>query len=245
VLVQPVHITAKPEDISKYAIVCGDPARVEQVAALLKEPRVVNTNRGFIGYTGYYEGLPITVIAHGVGSPSMAIVAEELRMLGSECIVRLGTTGAMRADLDIGDIVIPSGAAYGLGGSAVGMYVQNGCMCAVPDPYLLLALISAAGGSGARFVVGPVFTSDAFYAEDPGFVKRWSARGIVSVEMECAALFTLGLIRGFRAGAVLFVSNNLLSERAKEIPTADKLKPYAERAARVVLKALVELSKRP
>ena len=83
----PYHIKARPEDIAARIIVAGDPARVEQVSGMLKDAKLVNTNRGFITYTGYYKDVPITVATHGIGAPSAAIVFEELVMLGAKAVV--------------------------------------------------------------------------------------------------------------------------------------------------------------
>lgn len=237
----PVHILAKPEDIAKRVIIAGDPARVEQVAGMLENPYLVNSNRGYITYTGYYRDEKVTIATHGVGAPSAAIVIEEMRMLGAEVIIRLGTTGALISDLEVGDIVIPTGASYPHGGSATSMYVPDGYIAAVPNPTVLSKLIEKAEKLNVRFIAGPVFSSDAFYAEDPSFVRKWASRGVVSVEMECAALFILGLLRRLKTGALLIVSNNLTRGRGKEIPTAEDLKIHVEKASKIVLESIVEI----
>lgn len=237
----PVHIIAKPEDIAKRAVIAGDPARIEQLAGMLENPYLVNSNRGYITYTGYYKGERVTVATHGVGAPSAAIVVEELKMLGVEVIIRLGTTGALINDLEIGDIVIPTGASYPYGGNTTSMYTPDGCMAAVPNPIVLGKLIEKAKIFNARFTAGPIFSSDAFYAEDPLFVRKWALRGMISVEMECAAIFIIGLLRKIKTGALLIVSNNLTRENGKEIPVAENLKKYVDIASRIVLEAIVEI----
>jgi len=237
----PAHILAKPEDIAGRVVIAGDPARVEQIAGMLESPRLVNSNRGYITYTGYYRGEKVTVATHGVGAPSAAIVVEELKMLGAKVIIRLGTTGALINDLEIGDIVIPTGASYTYGGNTTGMYVPDGCIAAVPDPEVLIKLIEKAKVFNARFTAGPIFSSDAFYAEDPSFARRWALRGVVSVEMECAAIFIVGLLRKIRVGALLIVSNNLAREEGKRIPTAEELKAYVDKASKIVLESIVEI----
>lgn len=235
---KPLHILAKVGDIADRVIVCGDPARVEQIATtILKNSILVNRNRGFIVYTGYYDDVRVSIANHGVGGPSAAIVFEELRMLGAKIIVRLGTAGALTKELKIGDFVVATGAAYAFGGNTLGMYVPDGCMAVVPDFELTLALVESARKLGERVRVGPVFSNDAFYAEDPDFAKKWSSRGIIAVEMECASLFALGLMRGFRAGALLIISNNLL-EPSLGFAQAEELKGRVEKAAKIVLEAI-------
>lgn len=238
-----VHILANPEDIAKRVVIAGDPARVKQLAGMLKEVKLVNSNRGYLTYTGYYNSKPITVATHGVGAPSMAIVVEELRMLGAEIIVRLGTTGAMVKEIDIGNIIIPTGAAYPHGGNATSMYSPDGYMAAVPDPFLLRKFIENCEKFGIKYFAGPIFSSDAFYAEDPAFIEKWSSKGIIAIEMECAALFILGLIRKFKSGAILVVSNNLTKseEERKEMATAEELKKYVEKAFMIILETIISI----
>jgi len=237
----PYHIKAKPEDIAARIIVAGDPARVEQVAGMLKDAKLVNTNRGFITYTGYYKDVPITVATHGIGAPSAAIVFEELVMLGAKAVVRLGTCGGLVEELRKGDIVVASGAAYPVGGGAVGMYVPDSCMPTAPHPEVTTALVNAAKENNVEFLLGPVISSDAFYAEDPEFVKKWSNRGIVAVEMECAMLFALGWMRKVKTGALLVVSDSLVHEEEKALATAEELREVMNTAAKVVLDALVKV----
>jgi len=102
----PYHILAKPGEIAERVIAVGDPARVEQVSKLLSDCRPVNVNRGFLVYTGEYDGVRVSIACHGVGGPSSAIVFEELRMLGAKVIVRLGTTGGFLPEMEPGELVI-------------------------------------------------------------------------------------------------------------------------------------------
>lgn len=236
---EPVHIKAKKEDIAERVIVAGDPARVKQLAELLEDARLVNENRGFLIYTGTYKGVPITVAAHGIGAPSAAIVFEELFMLGAKAMIRLGTCGAMVKGLKIGDFIIATGAAYPHGGATLGMYVPDGCMVAVPDFELTRLLVEEAEKAGEKVYLGPIFSSDAFYAEDPGFANRWGSRGVICVEMECAALFTLGLMRKYKAAAMLIVSDSLVEPSG--FADAKELAPRVEKASGIVFEALRRL----
>ncbi len=232
----PAHLHVKPRDIAKLVVTTGDPARTEQLAGMLKDAQLVNTNRGFITYTGYYNGKRLTVSMHGVGGPSSAIVFEELHMLGAKAIVRLGSTGGMVKDLRIGDFVVPTGAAYTEG--SLKMYVPDGVLPPVPDLDLTRGIVENCKSEGVKYMIGLVFSSDAFYSEDIKFVEKWTKRGVISVEMECATLFTLGLLKGFKTASLLVVSDNLVKEAEKELVPAEKLIPYVEKAGRIVFKTL-------
>ena len=235
---KPVHILAKRSDIAPLVVTVGDPARAEQLAAMLKDSKVVNTNQGFITYTGRYNGERVTVSTHGVGGPSSAIAFEELCMLGARSIVRLGTAGGMVDALGIGDFVIPTGAAYQ--GGAPSAYIPDGVLPPVPDIGLTAKLIEGCKTEGVNFMSGIVLSTDAFYNESPRLTNEWALRGVIGVEMECATLFTLGIIRRFRAASILIVSDSLARKISGVMVTADKLKVQVEMAGKIVFKALTE-----
>ncbi len=238
---EPVHILAKPEDVAERVVVAGDPARVKQLAGMLEDARLVNENRGFLLYTGKYNGVPVSVCCHGIGGPSASIVIEELVMLGAKVIVRLGTCGGMIESLRPGDVVIPTVACYAPGG-AVGAYINDAFAPAAPSFEVLKALVEAAEAEGVKPAVGPVFSSDAFYAETPDFARTWSKRGVIAVEMECATIFTLGHLRGVKTGALLVVSDNLVVPEYRKMLTAEQLKPMVDRAARITLNAITKVN---
>lgn len=235
----PFHILVKKGDIAERTIVAGDPARVKQIASYLDDPVLVNENRGLLVYTGKYKGTPITVATHGMGSGSSTIVIEELAMMGAKYIVRLGTAGGLVKDLKVGDFLIVTGAACIHNGNSLGMYAPGYCLPTSPSPILTSNLISSAMKRGEKVAMGPVFSSDAFYAETQDFVKYWSERGILAVEMECASLFALSWIRGFHAAALVVLSDSLVDEK-KVLLTAKELEPRIKIAAEIVLDALVE-----
>jgi len=239
-MIGPLHIKAKKGDVAERVIVAGDPARVKQVASMLENPVLVNENRGLLVYTGKYKGIPVSVAVHGVGHPSSMLVVEELTMLGAKVVVRFGTCGAMVKGLRIGDIVIPTGAAYHPGGAFYQYLRENVCMACAPHFEVLKSIVEETQSAGVKYVLGPVVSSDAFYAEDPEFVKKWTSRGIVAVEMECAGLFMLGSMRSIKTGALLLVSDSLVEELG--YATAEELKGYVDRAARIVLDSIVKVS---
>ncbi|MCX8184512.1 MAG: purine-nucleoside phosphorylase [Sulfolobales archaeon] len=232
-------MTISPETVAKRAIVAGDPARVEHIKELLEDPKLVNTQRAFITYTGTYRGVPVTIAAHGVGFPSSAIVFEELSMVGSKLIVRFGTCGAMVPGMRIGDVVIPTGAAYYPGGAYYQYFREWTCCPAVPSFDVVRAIVDEFEKAGIKHFVSPVVSSDAFYAEDPEFVKKWTSRGVIAVEMECAGLFSLGLAKNVKTGAVLLVSDSLVEHLG--YAKAEELREYVSRAARALLEAVIKV----
>ena len=234
---QPYHILAKPEDIAERVLVVGDPGRVNKLADLLEDSRIVNTNRGYFIATGYFNGTRVSIACHGIGAPSAAIVFEELLMLGAKIIIRLGTCGGLKKDVEVGTIVVPIGAIYPLGGT-IGMYVGfYDCYPAVPDPEVVLELERAFKEAGFKVFKGVVASSDAFHAEEE-FSKRWTQKGAIAVEMECATLFVLSRLRNFKSGAVLMVIDNLATGEVISKEEREKLEKEAGMAA---LKALVRV----
>ncbi len=239
-MIGPIHIKAKKGDVAERVIIAGDPARVEQLTKFLENPRLVNTNRGFIIYTGGYKGVPVSIAVHGVGHPSSMLVVEELVMLGAKVIIRFGTCGAMVKGLRIGDIVIPTGVAYYPGGAFYQYLREPVCTATAPHFEVLKTLVEEVQKSGVNYVIGPIVSSDAFYAEDPEFTKKWISRGITAVEMECAGLFMLGAMRGVKTGALLMVSDSLVEELG--FASAEELKEYVERAGRIVLESIIRIT---
>lgn len=233
---RPAHILAGPGDVAEVAVTSGDPARTEQLSKMLRDVRLVNSNRGFTTYTGYHGQTRITVATHGIGGPSTAIVCEELHMLGAETIVRFGTAGGLVRALGVGDFVVPTGAAYPRG--SLQAYVDDGYLPAVPDFSLTGRLIGESRTAKLRFRDGLVFSSDSFYTQDYPALEPWVKRGVLAVEMECATLFTLGLLRGFRTAAMLMVSNSLVVKSQSELRTAENLAASTEKGARALFDAL-------
>ncbi|MCC6057929.1 MAG: purine-nucleoside phosphorylase [Desulfurococcaceae archaeon] len=239
-MIGPIHIKARKGEVAERVIIAGDPARVKQVASILENPILVNENRGFFVYTGKYRGIPVSIACHGVGHPSSMLVVEELTMLGAKIIIRFGTCGAMVKGLKIGDVVIPTGAAYHPGGAFYQYLREDICMACVPNYEVLRTLVEETQKAGVNYVLGPIVSSDAFYAEDPEFVKKWTSRGIVAVEMECAGLFMLGSMRNVKTGALLLVSDSLVEELG--FASAEELKHYVDRAAKIILEAIIRVN---
>jgi 5'-methylthioadenosine phosphorylase len=237
----PAHILAAPGEIAETAVISGDPARIEQLSKMLLDAKLVNSNRGFITYTGHYGKKRITLATHGIGGPSTAIVVEELHMLGAETIVRFGTAGGLVPGLGIGDYVVPTGAAYHEG-SLLAYADEGSPQPAVPDSALTRRLAQSCKSAGLRFREGLVYSSDAYYTQDYKSLEPWVKRGVLAVEMECATLFTLALLRGFNAGGLLMLSNSLVNKSEGDLAPAEKLRPSAEKGALAIFDALAALT---
>ncbi|MCD6368657.1 MAG: purine-nucleoside phosphorylase [Thermoproteales archaeon] len=233
---KPWHIEARPGDIAEKVLTAGDPGRVAKISTLLDDPLKVSDKRGFLVYTGVYRGCKVSVVAHGIGAPSAAIVFEELHMLGANVIIRLGTCGGLVEHVKLGGIVIPVGALFEAGGT-VGIYVKGTCYPAVPEPELVIRLEEAFRKHGFETYRGIVASSDAFHAEEH-LTPKWRSLKAVAVEMECATLFTLSRLRGFKSGAALMVIDNLATGIALKKEEIDGLELKAAKAA---LDALVSI----
>lgn len=192
--------------VKKHVIASGDPDRLFMLTGLLDESEVVFNQRGIVVINGRRRDLEITLTSHGIGCPMASIIFEELWMLGARWIVRLGTAGSLTPDIRVGDVVLASGAGYKGEGCGVNMY-SPGIHCgASPDPFTLVGLYEELVKIGVNPVVAPVFTSDAFYAEE-NLAESILKRGFKVVDMETASLYMLSWIRGFNATSVLVVSN--------------------------------------
>jgi len=228
----PVHIHPTAP-LAPRALLPGDPGRALALAQLvLSEPKMFNHNRGLWGYTGTAaDGEPLTIQSTGIGGPSAAIVLEELCDLGLEVAIRVGTCGALVADLALGDLVIVDAALASDGASrALG---ADGRVAA--DAGLVAALQEAAGASART---GPVATSDLFYDRDPGRAAGWREASALAVEMEAATLLRVGELRGIRVGCLLTVSDVFEPDGARHRIDAEALLKAAERLGRVGADAL-------
>ncbi len=233
-----VHIRVhRREDIAERVIIAGDPARINLLKEFLEMPRLVSSVRNYYVYTGFFKGEPITLAVHGVGSGSAALVIEELIMLGARVLVRLGTCGAMINELDVGDVVIPSGASYYSGGIFYQYLGEPVSQAAVPDFQLFENIIKEIRSSGIKYLIAPIVSCDAFYTEE-GFISKWVKRGVVAVDMETAILYVLGLLRNVRTASVLIVSNSLI--KPTRFFLADELEKFVKQVASSVLEALIK-----
>lgn len=242
------HIQTLPEEVGEYVILPGDPGRVPAIAALLQNAVCVAENREYTVYTGMLEGKKVTVCSTGIGGPSAAIAVEELIKCGAHTFIRVGTSGGMDLAVTGGDLVVASAAVRGEGTSREYLPIDYP---AVANYEVVQALAQAAktlSGPelGHGYHVGVVHSKDSFYGEvEPeaspmshDIEQRWNAYmrcGCLTSEMECAAVFSVGLARRARCGAVLTALWNV--ERSKQnLP--DQITYDSSRAIRCAIEAI-------
>ncbi|MFB6222216.1 MAG: nucleoside phosphorylase [Haloarcula sp.] len=236
------HLLVEPGDLADIALVPGDPGRVDRIAGHCDDHEVVAENREYKLVNATYEGRDLTICSTGIGSPSTAIAVEELEAVGVETLIRVGTTGALQHGIEIGDMVVANGAAKDEGTSK---RYEDKAVPAVPDYEVLSSLVDAAEANGEDVHVGPIATDDAFYAETDAYINDWEDAGLLAVEMEAAALFSLCRRKGLRSGAICTVDGNLVEGTQKgetdddELP--EKAKNNVERAIEISLTAVTSL----
>jgi uridine phosphorylase len=236
------HLLVEEGDVHDIALIPGDPGRVDHIAGHCEDSETVAQNREYKLVNATYEGVPLTICSTGIGCPSAAIAVEELSNVGCETFVRVGTTGALQSDIEIGDMIVATGAAKNEGTSKRYEAVEYP---AVPDYEVLSALVGSAEANDEDVHVGPIASDDAYYAETDEYVEDWEAAGILSVEMEAATVFTLARRKGLRAGAICTVDGNLAEGTQKGADSDEELPEKAQnnvgRAIALTLDAVVDL----
>lgn len=208
------HINAAPEDFAKTVLMPGDPLRSKFIAEnFLENPKLVNNVRGVYGYTGIYRGERVSVMASGMGMPSMAIYSYELyNFFGVENIIRVGSVGGMSEVVKIRDVIIGMGACT-TSNYAV-QYGLEGSFAPIADYTLMKIAIEETEKLGTPYAVGNLLSSDMFYNANAEAMKKWQALGILGVEMEAAALYMNAAHAGKRALAICTVSDHIVSGEA-------------------------------
>jgi len=229
----PIHIRAEPGEYAEACLLPGDPLRAKYIAeTYFDNPVEKNSERGLLGYTGTYAGKPVSVQGTGMGCPGATIVFEELIQLGCKKLMRVGTCGGLQPHHQLGDMIIAVTAVPQDG--TVGTYVKHEPHCPTADWGLVHGAVHAAKEMSQPVHVGPIVSSDVFYNPDEGQYERWSKRGVLAVEMEASALFTVGALRGVQAGCLLTVSDIVVEGEFKRI-TDDELRAAVDRMTRVAL----------
>jgi DeoD family purine-nucleoside phosphorylase len=232
----PIHIRAQPGDYAEGCLLPGDPLRAKYVAeTFLDGAEQRNWERGMLGYTGTYEGNPVSVQATGMGCPSAAIVIEELAQLGVKRLLRIGTCGGLQPDMKLGDLVV---ALSAVPADSTALHYLNGEASApTADWELVHGAVHTAKELGKPVRVGPIVSSDIFYDPDSGRAQRWSDRGILAVEMEAAVLFTLGALRKIKTGCVLTVSDVVVEGEFVRI-SDEEMKAAVDQMTELALKTI-------
>ncbi len=238
------HIGVAPGDIPKLVLLPGDPDRSKKIAErFFDNPEEIAKKREYWSFKGTWKDIPVAVCSTGIGCPSAAIALEELVKVGCKTFIRVGTSGAISHKVVSGDIVIFSGSVRDEGTSRQYVPIE---FPAVAHPDTVIALTKAAEKRGATYHVGIGHSKDAFYSEHPDYVadpdsmrKKWTAMkdaNVLATEMEAAALFVIGHLRGVKVGAACVVIGENVDQEAKIVG-----KPPLDDLVTVSLDALISI----
>ena len=207
-----------------YAILPGDPARIDRIAGLLEQPKALAHNREFRSLRGKYRGIDVLALSTGIGGCSAGIALEELHGIGIRAVIRVGSCGALQSGIALGDLILASGAVRDDGASKA--YLP-GIYPAFADIELLSCALKAARTLGIRHHEGVIHSHESFYHDEADQQSAfWASRGILGADMETAALMTIGRLRGIKVASIL---NNVVLYGAD---TANAIGAYADGAER-------------
>lgn len=240
------HIGIAPGEIPELVLLPGDPDRAKAIASgFFDEPEEIAKKREYWSFKGKWKGVPVAVCSTGIGCPSAAIAIEELIKVGCTTFIRVGTSGAISRELNSGDIVIFTGAVRDDGTSR--QYVPLS-FPAVADPTIVVALKKAAHAKGVIYHVGIGHSKDAFYSEHPDLVtdpegtrRKWEmmrTSRVLATEMEAAALFVIGHLRGVRVGTACVVIGENIEKEVKIVG-----RPPIDDLVSIALDAIISVKK--
>ena len=237
------HINAAAEDFAKTVLMPGDPKRSEFIAKeFLSNAELVNDVRGVKGYTGTYKGEPVSVMASGMGMPSIGIYSHELfNFFDVENIIRVGSAGAYKEDVKVRDIVIAQGACTD--SAFAHQFNLPGTFAPLASFRLLEKCVEASRESGAGFHVGNILSTDVFYGDlentppENRPLAIWGKMGVLAVEMEAAALYMNAARSGKNALCICTISDSLVTGEAlppkeRELSFTDMIKIALETAVK-------------
>jgi DeoD family purine-nucleoside phosphorylase len=229
----PIHIRAEPGEYAEAVLLPGDPLRAKYIAeTYLDGVEQKNSERGLLGYTGTYEGKPVSVQGTGMGCPGATIVFEELIQLGCKKLIRVGTCGGLQPSHSLGDVIV---AISAVPADSTAMHlVNNEPHCPTASWNLVHEAVHIARHSGQHLHIGPIVSSDLFYNPNEGQYERWSSRGVLAVEMEAAALFTVAALRGVQSACFLIVSDIVVEGVFTRI-SDDEMKASVDRMTKLAL----------
>lgn len=207
------HNSASPGDFARTVLMPGDPLRAKFIAdTFLEDARLVNNVRGIHGYTGTFRGVPVSVMASGMGMPSIGIYSYELfHDYGVENIIRIGSAGAISGKLKLRDVVAAQGACTN--SSFAHQYGLPGQFAPIADYTLLETAVACAREIGVEMPVGNLLSSDTFYDASESTMK-WAEMGVLAVEMEAAGLYMTAARLGKRALAICSISDSIVTGEA-------------------------------
>ena len=233
------HIGAEKGAFAKTVLMPGDPLRAKFIAETFLENAVlVNNVRGIHGYTGTYKGVPVSVMASGMGQPSMGIYSYELyHFYDVENIIRIGSAGAISPKLKLRDVVFAQGACTD--GNFAHQYNLPGTFAPIADYHLLETAVATSRELGVEPVVGNLISSDVFY-NAAGNTLDWGKMGVLAVEMEAAALYCNAAEAGKRALAICTISDSIVTGEA--LPAEDRQNTFTQ-MMEIALNVAVKMDK--
>lgn len=233
------HIALESGQVGKYVLLPGDPARADMVAKYLDDAKVMAHNREHRTITGTYKGIKVSVTSTGMGCPSASIAMEELINIGGEVFIRVGSSAAIQPGIEIGDLLISTGAMKNEGTSK--FYVPES-FPAIPDYELTTLLIKTANDLkdelDYKLHTGINATDDAFYGETEEWIKKLHNLNVLNIEMEASALFTVAYQRGVRAACICGASGNLVEDAVVYENKNEKLTEAWYKEIKVVLETI-------
>lgn len=234
------HNSAQKGQIAKTVLMPGDPLRAKYIAeTFLKDPVLVNNVRGVQGHTGTYKGVPVTVMASGMGIPAIGIYSYELyNFYDVENIIRVGSAGALDDDMKLMDIVIGMSACTN--SNFAGQYDLSGTIAPTASFELLRSAVEAGEAKGLNLSVGSILSADNFYNEDKTAMDKWKKMGVLAVEMEAAGLYLTAQRAGKNALCICTVSDHIY--RPEEL-TAEQRQLGFREMIELALEVAVKMSK--
>ncbi len=240
------HINAKPEDFGQTVLMPGDPLRAKYIAEnFFENPVLVNNVRGVQGYTGTYKGVKISVMASGMGIPSIGIYAYELfNAYGVKNIMRIGSAGSINPDIHVRDIVIAQGACTD--SNFMHQYHIDGTYAPIASYDMMRKAVESCEELGATYHVGNVLSTDNFYNDDEGLpealqtVPMWRKMGVMACEMEAAGLYATAARWGKNALCICTISDHMLT--GEELPAEERQTSFRE-MMQVALETAIKLEK--
>ena len=232
-----VHIGAQPGEVAERVLMPGDPLRAKWIAeTFLQDAKCYSTVRGMFGFTGLYQGERVSVQGSGMGMPSASIYAHELvTEYGVRTLIRVGSCGALSESLELRDVVAAIGSSTD---SNMNRFRFDGLIDYAPvaDFGLLRAAVEVAERRGIPVRVGPILAADAFYTDRPDLYERLAEYGVLAVEMESAALYTIAARLGCRAWTLLTVSDHI---KTGERTTAEEREQTFSQMVEVALDTII------
>lgn len=221
-----IHIDSKIEDISKIVVMAGDPLRVKYIAKnFLKETKKINHIRNMLGFTGIYKNKKISIVSHGIGIPSCSIYVKELIVhFGVKKIIRAGSCCALDKNIKIMDIIIGMGACTDSKTNRIKF--NDNDFASIADYKLMKNAIEIAKIKKTKIFIGNLFTTDTFYTEQKNFYKILKKYGILGIEMEAAAIYSIAAEHKIQALTICTVSDHIKNN--KKITPKQRQKSFKE-----------------